>query len=181
MPPIPASVVDTNGRVVVAAGDIERGQNVWQAMGGMEVGSVWCHGSYIAPDWTADWLHRETSFVLDRWATAEFGKPYAGLAAEDQAKLRGRLEDTYRRNGYDASGNVIRIEPVRGAAFEACLQHFSEVFMQGNSAYAIPAGSISTPERMRQFADSFSGRRGRPPPTGPATASPTRTTGRMSR
>jgi nitric oxide reductase subunit B len=151
MPPIPAKVVDTNGRVVVAEGDIERGQNVWQAMGGMEVGSVWGHGSYIAPDWTADWLHREISFVLDRWATAEYGNTYAGLAAEDQAKLRGRLEQMYRRNGYAAGSNTIQIEPVRGAAFEACLQHFSEVFIQGNSAYAIPAGSVSTPERMRQF------------------------------
>ena len=34
-----------DGRVVVPGGDIGRGQNVWQAMGGMEVGSVWGHGS----------------------------------------------------------------------------------------------------------------------------------------
>ena len=65
MPPLPARIVDTNGAVVVADGDIGRGQNVWQALGGMEVGSIWGHGSYVAPDWTADWLHRESSFVLD--------------------------------------------------------------------------------------------------------------------
>ena len=92
MPPIPARVVDTTGAVVVADGDIERGQNVWQALGGMEVGSIWGHGSYVAPDWTADWLHREASFVLDEWATTDYGKPYEQLAAEDQAKLRERAE-----------------------------------------------------------------------------------------
>ena len=101
MPPIPAKIVDTTGAVVVAEGDIGRGQNVWQALGGMEVGSVWGHGSYVAPDWTADWLHRESTFVLDEWGNAEFGKPYAQLSAEDQGKLRGRLEGIYRRNGYD--------------------------------------------------------------------------------
>jgi nitric oxide reductase subunit B len=152
MPPIPAKVVDTAGRVVVAEGDIGRGQNVWQALGGMEVGSIWGHGSYIAPDWTADWLHREATFVLNDWAGAEYGREYGQLAPEDQARLRGRLEQIYRRNGYDAATNTIQIEPVRARAFEACLQHFSEVFMQGNKAYAIPAGSVSTPERMRQFA-----------------------------
>jgi nitric oxide reductase subunit B len=23
------------------------------------VGSVWGHGAYVGPDWSADWLHRE--------------------------------------------------------------------------------------------------------------------------
>ena len=64
-PPIPREVVASDGAVVVPADDIEAGQNVWQSMGGMELGSIWGHGSYVAPDWTADWLHREAVFVLD--------------------------------------------------------------------------------------------------------------------
>ena len=152
MPPIPDRVVSTDGAVVVGEGDIGRGQNVWQSLGGMEVGSVWGHGSYVAPDWTADWLHREASFVLDEWAGAENGKPYEHLSAEEKAKLRGRLEDVYRRNTYDASTRTITIAPVRARAFEACLKHFSEVFIGGNHAYAIPAETVSSPERMRQFA-----------------------------
>src|SRR5512144_1720453 len=111
-PPIPAKVTATDGRVLIAEGDIGRGQNVWQSLGGMEVGSVWGHGSYVAPDWTADWLHREASFVLDEWAGAENGKPYEQLGAEDKAKLRGRLEDLYRRNTYDASTRTITVAPV---------------------------------------------------------------------
>ena len=152
MPPLPARIVDTNGTVVVPNGDIGRGQNVWQALGGMEVGSIWGHGSYVAPDWTADWLHRESSFVLTEWANTEFGKPYEQLSPEDQGKLRGRLEQIYRHNGYDAASNTIRIAPVRARAFESCLTHFSDVFINVNSAYAIPSGSVSSPERMRQLA-----------------------------
>src|SRR5215471_5688393 len=92
MPPIPASIVDSNGTVIVPEGGVARGQNVWQAMGGMEVGSIWGHGSYVAPDWTADWLHREATFVLNDWSAAEYGRPYEQLGAEEQARLRGRLE-----------------------------------------------------------------------------------------
>ena len=58
-PPIPDLVVTNEGKTVIGSGEILAGQNVWQAMGGMELGSVWGHGSYVAPDWTADWLHRE--------------------------------------------------------------------------------------------------------------------------
>ena len=69
-PPLPAEVVTSTGQKVIPAGLVEKGQNVWQAMGGMQVGSIWGHGSYVAPDWTADWLHRELVFVLNRWAQA---------------------------------------------------------------------------------------------------------------
>ena len=152
MPPIPDRIVSADGAVIAGSGDVGRGQNVWQSMGGMEVGSIWGHGSYVAPDWTADWLHREASFVLDEWSGSAYGKPYAQIPAEDQARLRGRLETVYRNNTYDASTGTIRVDPARARAFDACLKHFSDVFINGREAYAIPAGSIASPERMRWFA-----------------------------
>lgn len=151
MPPIPDRVVSTDGTEVIASGEIGRGQNVWQSLGGMQVGSIWGHGSYVAPDWTADWLQREAMFVLNEWASGEFQQPYEKLSAENRAKLRGRLEEIYRTNNYDRSTNTLRIEPVRARAYEACLKHYSIVFMEGHAPYAIHAGSVSTPERMRQF------------------------------
>lgn len=118
-PPIPARVVTTGGEVFIGGGEIARGQNVWQSMGGMEVGSVWGHGSYVAPDWTADWLHRELMFVLNAWSNTEFGREYGALSAEDQARLRGRLEQTYRRNTYDPGTGAITVDAVRARAFAA--------------------------------------------------------------
>ena len=38
-PPIAVTVLTTEGTVVIEDGDIAAGQNVWQALGGMEVGS----------------------------------------------------------------------------------------------------------------------------------------------
>ena len=152
MPPIADRVVTTAGAEVLPAGDIGRGQNVWQTMGGMETGSIWGHGSYVAPDWTADWLHREAMFVLEEWSQKEYSKAYDQLSAEDSSKLRGRLQEQYRTNGYNAETNTIVISPERGRAFEACLKHFSDVFRKGNVKYAIPEGTIRNDERMRQFA-----------------------------
>src|SRR5215472_4468946 len=86
-PPMPAAVVSSNGGVLMTRSDIETGQNVWQALGGMQVGSIWGHGSYVAPDWTAEYLHRESVFILDKLAIRQFGKTYDGLDAESQALL----------------------------------------------------------------------------------------------
>ena len=154
-PPIPDKVVATDGRTLIGPGEIGRGQNVWQSMGGMQVGSIWGHGSYVAPDWTADWLHREVTSVLDSWAGREYEKKYTLLGAEDRARLRGRLEQLYRTNTYDPATNTIRISPVRADAFEACVAHYSEVFLNGNKSYAIPPGTVSSPERLRQLASFF--------------------------
>ncbi|HTH50776.1 MAG TPA: hypothetical protein VL501_02520, partial [Pyrinomonadaceae bacterium] len=63
-PPTPEQVITTGGKVLLTKEDINNGQNVWQAMGGMQVGSIWGHGSYVAPDWSADYLHRESVFIL---------------------------------------------------------------------------------------------------------------------
>src|SRR5690606_25358419 len=139
-PPLIDKVVTTDGRVVVDSGEISAGQNVWQSLGGMEVGSVWGHGSYVAPDWTADWLHREAMFILDRWSQEEFSQPFEQLSQEQRSQLEGRLETLMRTNTHNAENNTVTIDPVRAEAFEANRDHFSAIFRDGNSDYAIPAG-----------------------------------------
>src|SRR4051812_29649762 len=102
-PPIPNEVRTTAGDLVLTGADIETGQNVWQSMGGMEQGSIWGHGSYVAPDWTADWLHRELVLILEEWAQGEGQRGYDSLPAERQAALRERLTALMRANTYDAA------------------------------------------------------------------------------
>ena len=154
MPPVPDRVITVTGDEVISSGEIARGQNVWQSLGGMEVGSIWGHGSYVAPDWTADWLHRELSFVLQRWAQADFNRPYEELSVENQAQLRGRLESLYRPNTYDAKRNVVVIDDVRARAYRAVSAHYADVFANGETAYAIPAGAVSDASR-RQALSAF--------------------------
>ena len=150
-PPIPDRVVTTDGRQLIGPGDIHDGQNVWQSMGGMEVGSVWGHGAYVAPDWTADWLHREAMFILDRWSAAHGG--YASLPSDRQAELRSRLQQLMRSNTY--AGGTITVDPVRADAFAANLEHYADVFGRGRDEYAIPAGTLTDAGNTRKLAAFF--------------------------
>ena len=154
-PPIPEAVTTPDGTVVIAQGEVTEGQNVWQAMGGMELGSVWGHGSYVAPDWTADWLHRECVSILDFWSNERSGKPYESLDAETQAQLQHRLQEMMRRNTYDAATGRITIDPVRAKAFQANVEHYSKVFSEGNEHYAIPQGAVTDPAKLRQMSAFF--------------------------
>src|SRR5581483_3709463 len=154
-PPLPDRVVTTDGNVVIPSGAISTGQNVWQALGGMEVGSIWGHGSYVAPDWTADWLHRECVFILNDWASAAHGRSFDQLEPELQAQLQKRLELLMRTNTFDAVTQTITVEPIRARAFEANLRHYADVFSNGHTDYAIPKGAQSDPEKLRHLAAFF--------------------------
>jgi nitric oxide reductase subunit B len=89
-PPVPDRLVSEDGKVLYSRADIEKGRVVWQSMGGMQLGSIWGHGGYVAPDWSADWLHREATAILDIWARKEgTAESYAALSEERQAALRG--------------------------------------------------------------------------------------------
>jgi len=154
-PPLPSRVVVAGGRTVIEGMEIEAGQNVWQSMGGMELGSIWGHGSYVAPDWTADWLHRECVFILEAWSRRDYGSTYGQVPPEGRAALQSRLASLMRRNTYDASTGAIVIDSIRAAAFEDNLVHYTQVFSAGSSAYAIPPGALSDAVKLRQLAAFF--------------------------
>jgi len=152
-PPVPDRVVVSGGDELIHPGEVFLGQNVWQSMGGMEVGSIWGHGSYVAPDWTADWLHREAVFILDAWA----GQPgaYTSLPTDQQAALRDRLERLFRTNTYDPGTASITVDRVRAEAFAANLGHYTDVFTRGRDEYAVPADTLNDPQKLRALAAFF--------------------------
>src|SRR5262245_16694363 len=100
-PPIPQQVVSADGRVLFERSAIQRGQGVWQSLGGQQIGSIWGHGAYVAPDWSADWLHREAVARLDRWAREAGTGAFAALSGEQQAALQARLQAEMRTNTYE--------------------------------------------------------------------------------
>jgi nitric oxide reductase subunit B len=154
-PPIPSAVVTADGTQIIGDGDVSNGQNVWQAMGGMQVGSIWGHGSYIAPDWTADYLHREAEYILKKISQKEFGREYASLTSEQQATMRQRLTDLMRRNTYDPATNKITIDPLRAEAFDENLKYYTDIFTNGSINFAIQKNAQPDPRKLRLLTSFF--------------------------
>ena len=83
-PPLPERIVTESGATIATRDEILDGQQVWQSVGGQQIGSIWGHGAYQAPDWSADWLHREALALLGAWSVAEHGVPFEELDVETQ-------------------------------------------------------------------------------------------------
>ena len=65
-PPVPAVVRSEGGEVLFTGDDIKSGQKLYLSRGGQDMGTIWGHGSYLAPDWSADYLHRSGLFLAAR-------------------------------------------------------------------------------------------------------------------
>ena len=159
-PPFPEKIVTTEGEVLYNGQDIKDGQNVWQSIGGQTVGSIWGHGAYIAPDWNADYLHRESEMLLDIFA-AKDGKVYKDLSEEEQAKYQVQLRKELRTNTFNQETGVITFSPERAQVAKELAAYYTKLFMNDpsldktRSHYAIPKNAIKDSARMQQMNAFF--------------------------
>ena len=163
VPPIFKQAVTPNGVVLFTKKDIQDGQNIWQSMGGQQVGSIWGHGSYVAPDWTADWIHREAESYLNAWSKSQYGvNHYRQLQPEQLAALEARLKQLMRTNTYNAKTGTLTLSSLRADTIQTVGRHYDALFGNNSApdiiklrnAYAIPPDKVPNPAN-RQKLNAF--------------------------
>ncbi|MBD9378031.1 nitric-oxide reductase large subunit [Pseudoxanthomonas sp. PXM04] len=161
-PPLPEQVVDADGQVLYTRKDIETGRQVWQSIGGQQLGSIWGHGGYVAPDWGADWLHREAEAILDIWARREAGAAsYKDLDAPTQAAYAKRVQALMRPNSYDAATGTVTVDVDRAAAIRTVAAHYEQLFgndpamVKLREAYAMRNDTVPDAEHRRQLTGFY--------------------------
>lgn len=159
-PPIPKAVVSTTGEVLYTGEQIRKGQQVWLAAGGQQQGSVWGHGAYVAPDWSADWLHRE-AVALQSLLTQATRKQAADLNASERGAIAAALKEDMRRNTYDAASDTITVSRDRADAIRAVAGHYDALFGDDASLaslrekYAMVDGTIPSKADRRALTAFF--------------------------
>ncbi len=147
-PPIPQFVRSADGTTLFTRDQIRLGQQAWFKAGGQQLGTVWGHGSYVAPDWSADWLHREAIALRDIMATETYGRDYGTLGLSAQAGVDARLKAEMRANTYDESSGAVTLSKERAKAVAAVADHFERLFGEDGSLtrlrtqYAMPDNAL---------------------------------------
>jgi nitric oxide reductase subunit B len=160
-PPIPATVVSDSGAQLMTRDSILDGQTAWQSVGGMQLGSIWGHGAYQAPDWTADWLHRELVNWLELAAQEEFQQAYKDLTPAQQNQLQFALKQAYRTNGYNAESQQLVLGERRVQAIKLNADYYSRLFsdakeLQGTRiSYAMKENPLPSAERRARLTEFF--------------------------
>src|SRR5512143_3628912 len=112
-PPIPRAVVSADGETLFTGEQIRYGQQAWLSAGGQQLGTVWGHGSYVAPDWSADWLHREAVAYRDIVARRVHGRAFEALSSAERAATEALVKEDMRRNTYDAQTGTLAVSAER--------------------------------------------------------------------
>lgn len=160
-PPIPGKVLTESGQVIMTHDSILDGQSAWQSVGGMQLGSIWGHGAYQAPDWTADWLHRELTIWLDLAAQEQFDKPYAELAGAQQYVLRYELKTSYRTNTYNPATDSLVINERRAQAIQQTAAYYASLFSaepelrNTRKSFAMKENTLPDAERRARLTEFF--------------------------
>jgi nitric oxide reductase subunit B len=160
-PPIPEQVVSADGDTLMTEESILDGQTAWQSVGGMQLGSIWGHGAYQAPDWTADWLHRELRAWLEIAAREEYGQEWHSLSGQQQNALQYDLKTEYRTNTYDAATSTLNLSERRVEAIAETADYYSRLFSDApelqstRENYAMKENTLPNAERRERMTEFF--------------------------
>lgn len=158
-PPIPATIVSPQQEIILTQERIQSGQETYLARGGQHIGSIWGHGSYLAPDWTADVLHR--------WGLATAGVLYNGdpnfnqadweaLSASDRALLQVKLRDEFKTNRYDSQTGTLRLTAAQTNGLQKVFEDYQILLAQGSAVHSIPSGWFIDAGQIRDVTAFFS-------------------------
>jgi nitric oxide reductase subunit B len=115
-PPIPGRVATAGGQQLFTGADIRAGQDVFLRNGLMEYGSIFGHGAYLGPDYTADYLHRSAQIVTD-----QYGGPGSDIA-------QGKTRHDFKTNHYDSATKTLTVSDAQGVAFSKLVDYYAAQF-----------------------------------------------------
>jgi nitric oxide reductase subunit B len=150
-PPIPAVVVDAQGNTLFTGADISDGQAVFLRYGLMNNGTIWGHGGYLGPDYSAEALHRIGMDTADALSQRQFGKPATQLTAVQQGVLQVEVAATLKTNRYDPASGTLALTEVQTSAYRKQIVYWTEYFKDPADNGGLEPGLISDPAELRQF------------------------------
>jgi len=143
-PPIAAQVVDPAGHVLFTGTDVIAGQEVFLRNGLMEYGSIFGHGAYLGPDFTADYLHRAALMVIDH---------YGGSSSE---AARQRTIADFKANRYDSVTGRLTYTEAQAEAFRKLEAYYAGFLGDPTSRYGLRPSAITDPRQIAQLTAFFS-------------------------
>ena len=154
-PPIPASVVSEAGMVLFTGDDVRAGQGVFLKYGLMDNGTIWGHGAYLGPDYSADTLHAMGVYTAQTLAQQQYARDFAALTPERQAGVASRVAVLLKTNRYDSATGVLRVTAPEASAYQQQIAYWTDYFQHPATDGGLKAGLISDPAELQRLTAFF--------------------------
>ena len=143
--PIPRQVLREGGLVLLTEQDILAGQHLFQRYGLMQFGTIFGHGAYLGPDFTAQYIH-EAAPVMAQYYSGRGQSP-----ADAQAAV---LRD-FKANRYETASQVLTVSAAQAQAFEHMVGFYRNWFGPVQQQAGLQRPYLSDPNEVRQLTSYF--------------------------
>jgi nitric oxide reductase subunit B len=154
-PPIPDKVVGADGATIFTGSDISAGQEIFLKYGLMENGTIWGHGAYLGPDFSAEYLHTlglDASIVI---ASQLYGKTPEALTSAERAAVNAQVAELLKQNRYDPATNTLTFTVAETASFQNQIVKWTAYLSSPENNAGLQREAISDPQELRQLTAFF--------------------------
>ena len=154
-PPIPGKMVDPAGQTVFTGDDILGGQQVFLKYALMENGTLWGHGAYLGPDFSADYLHALTLDVADAIARQRYQRGLAELDEAERAAVNAEVQHVLKQNRYDSQTDTLTFTQSEVDSYRKQITRWASYFSHPSGNAGLPAKFISDQGELEQLTAFF--------------------------
>ncbi|MGD8895028.1 MAG: cbb3-type cytochrome c oxidase subunit I [Acidobacteriota bacterium] len=154
-PPVPERVAGPAGATLFTRENVEHGQEVFFKYGLMEHGTLWGHGAYLGPDYSAEYLHRLTEIARDTRARERHGRPYAELDPDAASAVDATVRRSLKENRYDPRTGSLEFSPGEAASWAIQESEWAAYFAGDQAAPGLSVGYIDDPAELQDLNSYF--------------------------
>ncbi|GFO68745.1 nitric oxide reductase [Geomonas limicola] len=145
-PPVPREVRSADGSVLFTGADIMAGQQLFQKYGLMQYGTLFGHGAYLGPDFTAQYLR----------IAGEKALIFYSLQGMPRAMAADRVRSEAKQNGYNTAMGDLVYTPAQASAYRDMIGYYRGWFGPQEQQQGLKRPYLSNPEEVRQLTSYFS-------------------------
>ena len=154
-PPIPDKIVTVQGNILFSREDILAGQQVFLRYGLMENGSIWGHGAYLGPDFSAEYLHTLAVDTGDHLAQLIYGRPLSQLSTVEAAAVTAEIVTLLKENRYLPELDTLFLTIPEAVSYRNQLIKWTDYFREPRVNRGLLMNHIGSSEEIRQLTAFF--------------------------
>ena len=154
-PPIPEKVVTRQGEILFLGEDIRAGQEVFLKYGLMENGSIWGHGAYLGPDFSAEYLHTLALDTGNYLADLIYRRPFSRLTEIEAAAVTSEIQYLLKENRYDGPIRTLVFTPPEAESYRSQVGKWTDYVSKPLLNRGLLLGHIREPQEIRSLTAFF--------------------------
>ncbi|HEX9022579.1 MAG TPA: cbb3-type cytochrome c oxidase subunit I, partial [Geobacteraceae bacterium] len=154
-PPIPARVVGPAGETLFSRDDILAGQQVFLRHALMENGTIWGHGAYLGPDFSAAYLHALSVETSEMIARARFNRDPGTLSEAERDAVEAETGELLKQNRHDPRSGTLTFTAPEAASYQKQIARWAAYFSRPAGNGGLPAAYITDAEDLHRLTAFF--------------------------